>query len=103
MSDLETLTERVRSAVGRDAGVGKTLKLDLKGEGVVFVDGADVSNEDRAADLTVSIAMEDLKAMAAGTLDPMRAVMTGKMKVSDMGLAMSLQPKIQALFQGLAR
>ena len=29
----------------------------------------------------------------------MRAVMTGRMKLSDMSLAFSLQPQIQALFE----
>jgi putative sterol carrier protein len=28
----------------------------------------------------------------------MSAVMTGKLKLSDMGLAMQMQPKLQALF-----
>jgi putative sterol carrier protein len=32
-------------------------------------------------------------------LDPARAVMSGRMKLSDMGLAFTLQPQIQALFE----
>ena len=33
-----------------------------------------------------------------GKLDPTMAVMTGKLKLSDMGVAMALQPKMGALF-----
>ncbi|PZQ62642.1 MAG: sterol-binding protein, partial [Phenylobacterium zucineum] len=40
-----------------------------------------------------------LVALGKRELDPMRAVMTGRMKLSDMGLAMKLTPQIQALFE----
>ena len=97
MATLEELTERIRRAAsGVDLGV--PVKLDLKGEGVIHLDGAEVSNEDRPAKLVVTISRADLVALGKGELDPMRAVMTGRMRLSDMGLAMSLQPKIQALF-----
>ena len=39
-----------------------------------------------------------LLAIGAGSLDPTMAVMTGKLKLSDMGAAMALQPKLGALF-----
>lgn len=102
MATLEELTERVRGAVTAGADLGKTIKLDLKGEGFIHVDGTQVRNEDRPADLTVSISRKDLVAMGKRELDPMKAIMTGRLKMSDMGLAMSLQPKIQALFSKLA-
>ena len=98
MATLEEITEAFRSAVGSDSGLGKTLKFDLKGEGFIFVDGATVSNEDKPADLTLTTSKSDLEDLGAGKLDPMSAVMTGKLKLSDMGLAMSMQPKLQALF-----
>ena len=41
------------------------------------------------------------KALGKGELNPMTAVITGRLKVSDMGLAMSLQPQMQALFSKL--
>jgi putative sterol carrier protein len=101
MATLEELTERARTAVGADSGLGKSLKLDLRGEGVIHIDGAEVSNEDRPADLTVSISQADLKALARGELNAMSAVMSGRLGLSDMGLAMALQPKMQALFARL--
>ena len=95
---LEEMTERVRGAVGSDSGLGKTLKFDLKGEGFIHIDGGNVTNEDKPADLTMTIAKDDLIAMGEGKLDATMAFMSGKLKLSDMGLAMSLQPKMQAMF-----
>lgn len=103
MATLEELTERLRGAMAAgDDGLGRTVKLDLKGEGIIHIDGAQVSNDDKPADLTVRISRKDLEAMGKRQLDPMAAIMTGRLKLSDMGLAMSLQPKIQALFAKLA-
>ena len=99
MATLAELTDRIRQAAASGAGLGKTVKLDLKGEGVIHVDGASVTNEDRSADLTVSISRADLVRLGKRELDPTRALMTGRMKLSDMGLAFSLQPQIQALFE----
>ena len=99
MATLGEPTDRIRQAAASGDGLGRTVKLDLKGEGVIHVDGACVTNEDRPADLTVSVSRADLVKLGKGELDPMRAVMTGRMRLSDMGLAFSLQPKIQALFE----
>jgi putative sterol carrier protein len=101
MSQLEELTRRMKEAVGADSGLGKTLKFNLKGDGFVYIDGGTVTNEDKPADLTLSITMANLIAMGEGKLDPMTAVMTGALGLSDMGLAMGLQGKIQALFAKL--
>jgi putative sterol carrier protein len=99
MATLEELTDRIRRAAASGEGLTRTVKLDLRGEGVIHVDGAAVTNDDRPADLTVSISRADLVRMGKGELEPMRAVMTGRMKLSNMALAMSLQPEIQALFE----
>ncbi len=98
MATLEEITDRIRRAAATGESVGKSIKLDLKGEGVVHIDGPVVTNEDRPADLTVSISRSDLEALGRRELDPMRAIMSGRMKLSDMGLAMRLQPAIQTLF-----
>lgn len=102
MPTLEELTDRLKTAVADGEGLGHSVKLNLKGAGVIHVDGASVSNEDRPADLTVTISLKDLEALGKRKLDPMAAIMTGRMKLSNMGLAMQLQPKIQALFAKLA-
>ena len=97
---LEELTDRIRRAAASDVGVGSSVKLDLKGEGVIHIAGSEVTNEDKPADLVVTLAKRDLEALGRGELDPVRAMMSGRMKLSDMGLAMRLQPQIRALFEG---
>jgi putative sterol carrier protein len=102
MANLQELTERIRRAAA-SSSVGETsIKLDLKGEGFVHIAQGCVTNDDAPADLTVTIAMQDLAAMAKGELDPMRAMMSGRMRISDMALAMKLQPQIQTLFSKAA-
>lgn len=97
MTSLQDLTDKIARAAA-NSDLDKTIKLDLKGEGVIRVAGAAVTNDDGPADLTVTISIRDLVAMGKKELDPLRAMMTGKLRVSDMGLAMTLQPAIQALF-----
>jgi putative sterol carrier protein len=98
MATLEELTERIRRAAEAGDGLEVPVKLDLKGEGVIHLDGRTVTNEDRPADLTVTVSRADLTALGKGELDPTRAVMSGRMRLSDFGLAMRLTPQIQALF-----
>lgn len=98
VSRLQALTNRMRIAVGADAGLGKTLKFNLKGEGFIHIDGGTVTNEDRPADLTLTVSIDDLRAIGQGRLAPMSAVMSGRLRLSSMGVAMSLQSRMQALF-----
>ena len=97
MATLQEITDRIKGAVGDDSGLGKSLKFDLKDAGVIHIDGGSVTNEDKPADLTMTLSLDDLLAIGAGSLDPTMAVMTGKLKLSDMGTAMALQPKMGAL------
>jgi putative sterol carrier protein len=101
MSRLDELTERMKKAVGTDSGLGKTLKFNLKGDGFVYIDGGTVTNEDKPADLTLTITLDDLIKLGEGKLDAMTAVMTGALGLSDMGVAMGLQGKMQTLFAKL--
>lgn len=98
MATLEELTDRIRVAAASDAGLGKSIKLDLKGDGVIHIDGTSVSNQDLPADLVVTVGMKDLVALGRGELDPTRAMMSGRLRLSDMSLALQLRPKIQFLF-----
>ena len=99
MASLDELTDRIRRAAESGDGLSRTVTLDLKGEGYIHLDGASVTNEDRPADLVVRVSRADLVRLGKGELNPMSAVMTGRMKLSDMGLAMTLTPEIQALFE----
>ena len=98
MATLEEITEGIRTAVGSDSGLGHSIKFDLMGDGFIHVDGASVTNEDKPADLTMTLSKDDLEDLGKGRLDPMTAVMSGRLRLSDMGLAMQMQPKLQALF-----
>jgi uncharacterized damage-inducible protein DinB/putative sterol carrier protein len=97
-SGLDELTESMKAAVGADSGLGKTLKFDLRGEGFIHIDGGSVTNADKPADLTLTVTIDDLRAISQGKLAPMTAMMNGRLSLSDMGVAANLQGKIQALF-----
>jgi putative sterol carrier protein len=103
MATLEEITDRIRRAAASNANSserldGTSIRLDLKGEGVIHIAGAEVTNSDLPADLVVTVSRADLEALGRRQLDPTRAMMTGRLKLSDMALAMRLQPQIRALF-----
>ncbi len=92
---LDSITEQLRARVGDDSGFGATVKFDLGGDGVIFVDGASspntVSNDDTDADCTIVISMKNFIKLLAGDLNPTTAFMMRKIKVEgDMGIAMKL-------------
>ncbi|MEL6391405.1 MAG: SCP2 sterol-binding domain-containing protein [Bacteroidota bacterium] len=92
---LEDFTARVSEAAKNAPNMGKSIKLKLD-EGVVHIDmtadEAQVTNEDKDADTTITTSIENLDKLRKGELNPMAAVMTGKVKIKgDMGLAMKLQ------------
>ncbi len=93
MATLQEITTQLRAAVGADSGLGKSLKFDFKGAGVIHIDGGSVTNEDLPADCTIQVSQDDFEDLARGRLDPAMAMMRGKLKVrGDMTVAMKLQP-----------
>jgi uncharacterized damage-inducible protein DinB/putative sterol carrier protein len=98
MSPLDELTQSMKAAVSANSALGKTLKFNLKGGGFIYIDGGSVTNEDKPADLTLTLTIDDLKAISQGQLAPITAVMSGRISLSDMGVAAGLQGKMQALF-----
>ena len=96
MATVADITERLRSALKERDGLPKTLKLDFKGEGFIHIDGRAVTNDDAPADCTVVVSREDLEAMAKGELDPMGAMLRGRLKIKgDMAVAMQLQSMLR--------
>lgn len=92
---FEDFTAKVTEATCNAPNLGKKLKIQLE-EGIVLIDmtadEAVVSHEDIEADTTVKTSIETLEKLRSGDLNPMMAMMTGKLKISgDMGLAMKLQ------------
>ena len=92
MATVADITVRLREALQHREGLPKSLKLDFKGEGFIHVEGQTVTNDDLPADCTVVVSREDLEAMAKGQLDPMSAMLRGRLKIKgDMAVAMQLQ------------
>ncbi len=92
---LDDLTARVKDKVGVSSGLDATVKFDFGDEGAIFVDGKSqpnsVSNEDKDAECTVRMSMENFGKMLEGELDATTAFMLGKLKVSgNMAVAMKL-------------
>ncbi|WP_417767246.1 SCP2 sterol-binding domain-containing protein [Stappia sp.] len=87
---LNELTEAVRGKVA-GGGISDSVKFDCGDAGVIFVQGAEVTNEDKDADCTITISQENLADLLAGELNPTMAFMSGKIKVAgDMSVAMKL-------------
>lgn len=94
--DMQAITEALRAKVGDDSGLGAVLKFDCGDDGVAVIDAKatpnTVSNEDREADCTVAITLDNLNKLLSGELEPVTGFMSGKFKVSgDMSVALKLQ------------
>ena len=75
--------------------LGGTLKF-MVDKNAIFIDGNGdqniVSMDDLEADCTITVSVEVLEKLRDGELNPMMAVMGGKIKIDgDMGLAMKVQ------------
>ena len=93
---LELVTIGLRENVGKDCGLGASVKWDFGDGTYLLLDAGQVpnvvSNEDAEADCTLKISLDDFIAMTQGELDGTSAFMSGKLKIEgDMGIAMKLQ------------
>ncbi len=92
---LEDITATIRDKAQSMEANDKAVKIDLKGDGFIFIDGTTtpptVSNDDRDADVTLIISEENFEGLMDGSLNPQMAFMMGKLKIDgDMGLALKL-------------
>ena len=92
---LEAVTSVFKEKAAEAGNIGSTLKVQLD-IGNIFLDLSSdtpvVTNEDKDADCTLITTMEVLDQLRKGELNPMMAVMGGKVKIKgDMGIAMKLQ------------
>jgi len=68
-----------------------SLKFDCGDEGVIVLADNTASTRDQDTDCTLRLSRANLEKLLTGKLNPMTAVMMGKIKVSgDMGVAMKL-------------
>jgi acyl-CoA dehydrogenase len=93
--DFNKMMESIKSKVVMKSPIGNTLKFDF-GDNQLFLDGMgesnQVSNENKDADCLVKVSLEDFVALTKGELNPMTAVMSGKIIIKgDMAVAMKLQ------------
>jgi putative sterol carrier protein len=94
--DMQACTEALRGKVGESSSLNATLKFDCGDNGVAYIDGKSVpnsvDNNNRDADCSIEITIENLAALLTGELEPATGFMMGKFKVSgDMSVAMKLQ------------
>ena len=96
MEFLRTLTTKFEAAVASGTTPDKSLKVNLKDIGVLVVNGSSVTNEDVAADTTITISRKDLESLMAGKLSAPVAFMQGKIKIQgDPATALQWLPVIQ--------
>ena len=96
---FEAIKSGIESKATAAPAFGKKLKFDF-GDNTLFIDGSGdsnvVSESDEDADCVIHATIEDFQSMMSGDLNPMTAVMGGKVKIKgDMGLAMKLQSLIK--------
>lgn len=92
---LQDITAQFEAQSGNFPSIGKSIKFQFN-EGAVFIDlnGAapQISNADNDADCTIITSIETMEQLRSGSLNPMMAMMSGKIKVKgDMSVAMKLQ------------
>ncbi len=96
--EIQSLVDGIQKRADGANALGSTLKFDFGNE-KVFIDGTGeknvVSAEDKDADCTISMTPENFMKLVQGDINPMMAVMSGKIKISgDMGVAMKIQSLI---------
>ena len=87
--------EQLQQKANEAEAIGGKLKFVID-DLIVFVDGTGngnvVSQSDEEADCTITTSADTLMELQSGDLNPMMAVMGGKVKIGgDMGLAMKVQ------------
>ncbi|MBO3098014.1 acyl-CoA dehydrogenase family protein [Gelidibacter pelagius] len=94
-TQLETLLDVIKAKTAKVDPIGHTLKFDF-GEEQLYIDGKgdvnQVSTSNDPAECVIETSFEDFIALTKGELNPMAAVMGGKVKIKgDMSVAMKLQ------------
>jgi putative sterol carrier protein len=95
---LESIFSGLTTQAANVDALGAKIKFKLDDD-AIMIDGTGennvVSMSDDEADCVISTSKETFSQLTSGDLNPMMAVMTGKIKIKgDMGLAMKLQSLI---------
>jgi putative sterol carrier protein len=91
---MDAIAEKMRAKV-TGSGFDRSVKFDCGADGVIVIDGENISTSDAPADCTIALSKSDLEDLLSGELSPTGAFMQGKLKVSgDMSIAMALSQVI---------
>lgn len=98
-AQIEKVLTRGQAALEREGGYDHRVLLDFGAAGAVLVDGpggaVGLSAGDTPADAVIRVSLEDFLAMAKGRLSPMKAALTGKVKLEgDAGIALALAKRL---------
>lgn len=93
--NVQSLIDPIQDRASKADPLGNTLKFNF-GEEQLYIDGTGdanvVSENDNPAACQVDISFDDFQSLIKGELNPMNAVMAGKIKIKgDMSIAMKLQ------------
>ena len=96
--DIESIISGLTTQAANVDALGAKIKFQLDDDSIL-IDGTGsnnvVSMSDAEADCVISTTKETFTQLRSGDLNPMMAVMTGKIKIKgDMGMAMKLQSLI---------
>lgn len=96
--DFNLIVEQISAQASNIEPLGASFKFVLDDK-PIYIDGHGdentVTTEDKEADCTIITSVDTLQKLKSGDLNPMMAVMGGKVKIKgDMGLAMKLQSLI---------
>ena len=91
---LDAILEKLKTQASNISPIGNTVKFVMD-DTTIFVDGTGdanaISTEDKDADCTVIMSAETFQKLKSGDINPMMALMTGKIKIKgDMSIAMKL-------------
>ena len=92
---IDKVLEQIQSQASNVDPIGASIKFVLDDQ-CIYLDGKGDSNiisaENKEADCVISTDIDTFQKLQSGDLNPMMAVMTGKIKIKgDMGVAMKLQ------------
>jgi acyl-CoA dehydrogenase len=92
--NVESIMDLVNQKTSSAEALGHTLRFDF-GDECLHIDGTGsanvVSTEKKDAECSVDVSIEDFKDLLTGDLNPMGAVMSGKVRINgDMTIAMKL-------------
>jgi len=92
---FDTILEKIKEQALSASPIGDTIKFMIDDQPILIDGSGDsntVTNEDGEAACTITTTADTFAQLQSGDLNPMAAVMGGKVKIAgDMGLAMKLQ------------